>query len=490
MKISFKSIRWRIQLWHGLLLLLVLAAFGIRSYYLARENRFSVIDQDLRHQSILVLVAMPDSPARRDIETALRAAFIGVPLHGLQQALRLSQNSSELHKFPASVPLRHLLETEVQTLSKTGVYYTMWNTNGAILFHSDNAPGLIPKPQATGKPGFHSRTRGELREEFISTARGFELLVGRPIRDDLASLHRVAIHMVMAGCIIMALGLAGGWWLSRRAVSSIKDISNTAEKIASGNFTERINISCTDNELGGLAKVLNTSFDRLQAALDRQSQFTADASHELRTPLSVMLAKTNAALARERTPAEYRSALESCRNATRRMSQLAESLLTLARLDSGEEVGKREPCQLELVAREAVELLRPLAEANGIKVNTEFEDAACLGDTEQLGQVVTNLVSNAIQYNRLGGEVWVKVKSERQTTFLIVSDTGQGISAENLPHIFERFYRADKSRSSADGHVGLGLAIAKAIIEAHGGTIHVSSEFGCGSTFTIHLVSA
>ena len=201
----------------------------------------------------------------------------------------------------------------------------------------------------------------------------------------------------------------------------------------------------------------------------------------------MVLTQTQTALARERPAAEYRESLAACQRAAQRMRRLTESLLTLARLDSGEATASREPCDLDRVTRDAIELLRPLAQEQSIALEVEATPTRCVGNAEQLGQVVTNLVSNAIAYNRPGGSVRVKVTSEPGAAVLAVCDTGQGIAPEDLPHIFERFYRADKARSSAAGRTGLGLAITQAIVEAHSGTIEVATELGKGSTFTVRL---
>jgi signal transduction histidine kinase len=201
----------------------------------------------------------------------------------------------------------------------------------------------------------------------------------------------------------------------------------------------------------------------------------------------VVLTQTQSALARERPAGEYRESLAACQRAAQRMRRLTDSLLTLARLDSGEAATTRSPCQMDQIAHDAAELLRPLAQEQGITLETELAPAPCAGNAEQLGQVVTNLVSNAIAYNRPGGSVKVKVASEAGAAILSVCDTGQGIGPEDLPHIFERFYRADKARSSAAGRTGLGLAITKAIVEAHSGTMAVATELGKGSTFTVRL---
>ncbi len=497
MKLPFKSIRWRLQAWHGVLLLLVLLAFGFWSYHLARENRFEAVDRELWQESVLVAVAMPDSPERASMRAAVRKLFLG----RLQSEFHDLSGSLEIESATNAVPTGRRLGrqpgakvTALLTRSEQeGFYYVLWQTNGAILLRSGNSPGNVPKP-AAGRPlNSAMQTRGDLREQCITAANGTQLLVGRSIATDLAGLQQLAFRMGLMGGVILLLGLAGGWWMSSRAIRPIKDISAAASKIASGKLAERINLSDTDSELGQLAGVLNASFDQvqtaineLQATLNRQVQFTADASHELRTPVSVVLAETNSALARERTPAEYQEALESCRQAARRMRRLTESLLTLARLDSGEQAGKREPCDLQVVAQEAINLLQPLAEQRGVKIQAELREGPCIGDAEQLGQVVMNLVGNAIQYNRPGGEVCVRINADGwRTTVLNVIDTGAGIAAADLPHIFDRFYRADKSRSNADGHIGLGLAITKAIVEAHGGAISVTSEIGSGTTFTV-----
>ena len=203
--------------------------------------------------------------------------------------------------------------------------------------------------------------------------------------------------------------------------------------------------------------------------------------------MTVVLTQTQSALARERPVDEYRESLAACQRAAQRMRGLIECLLTLARLDSAEAPAALEACDLDRIADEAVELLRPLAQEQGIALEVELAPALCLANAGQLAQVISNLVSNAIHYNRPGGSVRVTVGSEADTAMLSVRDTGEGIAPDDLPHIFERFYRVDKARTGAQGHSGLGLAITKAIVEAHGGTIEVTSEPGQGSVFKVRL---
>jgi two-component system OmpR family sensor kinase len=300
-------------------------------------------------------------------------------------------------------------------------------------------------------------------------------------------MHLLALSLGAAGCAVLAFGLAGGWWLATRAIRPIADISATAMKIAGGDLSQRINAADTESELGRLAGILNSTFARLEAAFGHQARFTADASHELRTPVSVILTQTQSALSRERPGPEYREALEACQRAAQRMRTLTASLLELARLDGGQEPMKRGSFDLARVVQDSVELVRPLAAERHIEIHSDLPPMECQGDAERIGQVATNLLSNAIHFNRDRGEVRVSVRAENSSALLTVADTGVGIPAEDLPHVFERFYRVDKSRSRIQGRTGLGLAICKAIVDVHGGSMEVSSRVDNGSVFTLKL---
>jgi heavy metal sensor kinase len=329
--------------------------------------------------------------------------------------------------------------------------------------------------------------RGVLREVFIITPPGEIILAGRSTAPELGELRLAAWRLVAVGGGVLLFGLAGGWWIATRAIRPIADISATATKIAAGDLSQRISAADTENELGRLASVLNSTFARLEAAFDQQARFTADAAHELRTPVSVMLTQTQSTLTRERDASEYRETVEACQRAAQRMRRLTESLLELARLDAGQETMKRVHFDLANTARECVELIRPLADERGIIIRCELAALKCEGDSERLAQVITNLLGNAVQYNKDHGEVRVAAEYHDGTALLKITDTGHGIPAEDLPRVFERFFRADKARTGSSGHSGLGLAISKAIVEAHGGTIEVSSQPEVGTTFTVRL---
>jgi len=470
----FQSIRWRLQLWHGVWLTVVLSGFGLTAWRLQWATQFERVDQELEQRLSVLAGALrrgggtPDRPPQARPPRPDWPAFDNFPPPPLEE--RLSARDFDLFEGAAG----------------GAFYYVVWQRNGREGSRSASAPPGVPRP-VRGALARESRWRGTLRERIHFLPPGECILVGRDSREEVRGLGRVAWLLAGAGVVVLVLGWAGGWWVSSRALRPIGEISAAAAKIATGNLAQRIHTADTRSELGELARVLNDTFARLQASFDRQAQFTADASHELRTPVSVVLTQSQTALARERPAAEYRDSLAACQRAAQRMRRLTDSLLTLARLDSGEALAPRGPCDLDRIAQETAELVRPLAEEQQVALEVKSIPARCEGHAEQLGQVVANLVSNAIYYNRPGGRVRVEVAAEAGAAVLVVRDTGPGIAPEDLPHIFERFYRADQARSNRAGRVGLGLAITQAIIEAHGGAIAVATELGQGTTFTVRL---
>ena len=243
----------------------------------------------------------------------------------------------------------------------------------------------------------------------------------------------------------------------------------------------------TESELGRLACVLNSTFERLEAAFAQQKQFTADASHELRTPIAVLITEAQTTLARTRDAAEYRETVEICLETAQQMRRLTQALLELARFDAGQEPLERRQFELGETVRGCVERIRSMVLERGIHVELELAQAEVFGDPDRVDQVVTNLLVNAVHYNKDQGQIHVVTRTENHLAVLTVSDTGSGISAEDLPRLFERFYRCDKARSRSNGRSGLGLAICKAIVDAHGGGIEVESRVGEGTTFTVRL---
>ncbi len=480
MNSPFHSIRWRVQAWHGLILLGAVIAFCFTAYRLAWNNQLRTIDKSVfEAEGKLVAAVMrnnPSAPAAgaRDDDTPLSPALL---LERLRSGKGLMPPEASA-VFGGTAP--------------GYAYFSLRDAAGGIFLQSPNAPpGLSLLPMPAGHYADKWRTIGHRREVLRSSAPGLRSLVGRDITPELDAMHRFAWSLGASGLAVWLLGLLGGWWIAGRAIEPIAAISRTAAHIADGHLQDRISTAGTDSELDQLSRVLNHTFDRLQAGIEQQKQFIADASHELRTPVTVLLSETHRILKsdRERTPEEYRQVIRTCREAAQRMRQLVEPLLLLTRQEAQGAPVQRQPCDLSAILRDTLEQLGPLAAAREIQLHADLPPVICLGDPATLAILATNLLANAIQHNRDGGRAFVRCEHRDRTAILTVRDDGPGIAPADLPHVFERFYRADKARASADGHAGLGLAIAKTIAENHGGTITVQSPPGEGTVFTVTLPS-
>jgi signal transduction histidine kinase len=320
-------------------------------------------------------------------------------------------------------------------------YFAIWD-GGGKLFRAGGVAEVPPLPTALGR-----RQRGDLREHIARSRHGATVLVGLSQAADRARLRGLISSIVGGGLAVLVLAGAGGAWLARRS-----------------------------------------AFARLEEAFARQTRFTADASHELRTPVSILRTQIELALSRARAPGEYRETLEICLRSVQRMSSLVDGLLTLARADGSTDGLTRERVPLETVVRAAAETVRPAAAERGVSLHLDLGPAVVEGDPERLADVATNLLSNAVRYNRTGGRVEVALAGQADGGVeLIVADTGIGIPAEARGKIFDRFFRVDAARSRAAGGAGLGLAITKWIVEAHGGRIQVEDNPGGGSVFRVRL---
>jgi two-component system, OmpR family, sensor kinase len=492
----FKSIKWRLQIWYGLILVSVLAGFGFTAYQLERGRLVGRIDDELHRRVQILANALRRPPPRGPEGNGQPGQPFNRPPPGqFPNDGPPGQNPRpplEFHLPPETVGL-------FGTNDSNNFYFTLDGRDGNEIAYSGNVPsheGVGAYDLLRGNPEQGTRTlpsekiwnANEFREVFDQLPSGESILVGCSIAPELKELHRTTMKLTGVGGIILFFGLAGGWWIVSRSLRPVGAISSAAAKISGGDLSQRINVAEAESELGQLAAVLNSTFARLEAAFAQQQQFTSDAAHELRTPVSVMLTQAQTALNRERTAPEYRETVEICQRAAQRMRRLIESLLALARLDAGQEQMKRLEFDFSQTISDCAEMVQPIAEERAVKISTALEPVEITGDSERLAQVVTNLLTNAIQYNLRDGEVRVKLESQNGMAVLTVSDTGQGIGAEDLPRVFERLYRADKSRST--GGNGLGLAISKAVVEAHGGTIEVASEENVGTTFTVRLPMA
>jgi len=290
--------------------------------------------------------------------------------------------------------------------------------------------------------------------------------------------------------IIVASGL-GAFVFLGRTQRQLAEITTEVAAITDGrSLHRRLALSEETTDFADLVTTLNAMIGRLETSFGALRRFTADASHELKTPLAVLRADVERAMHHNSTQTERMVALEEALQEVRRMTDLVESLLTLARADEGRFDIYREPIELQPLVQEVYETALILGEAQGVTVNLPFTtDVVVMADRTRLRQLFLNLVTNAIKYTPAGGKVELGLGRHPDNVTFAVRDTGIGISAADFPHIFERFWRADRvrSRMSERGGFGLGLAISQWIAQAHGGTLTASSRLGRGSLFTVTL---
>ncbi len=482
----FHSIRWRILAWNFGLLAATATVLLVAFYQIERQNRLQTVDLQLREMMSKHMGAVNDLiPGSSGPRSPLLTAS-GRPrtpdVAGQRQAKA---------------------EAALNALEKERIWVFVADMAGPVQFRTLAAPiepDLVERCREEVMDEAEAPTKGRQPVNQIVSYLGQRMLVHRPPGQMIvvfgtdtqaleAELRLLGWKLALGGVVLVFLGGGIGWVLAGRSLRPIDRIAADAEGIAAGDYGRKIDVEDTESELGRLAVVLNDTFGKMNEARDRVTQFTADASHELRTPLTVILSDSQSALRQERTPEEYRQALETIKHAAVRMKTISDGLLELAHGDLAQPVEKA-PCDLADLADESVALLARLSREKGAILEAKLESATILADPARLGRVILNLVMNAILHNPAGVRVVVTTALVDGRAELTVADNGRGIPAEALEHIFERFRRIDPEGSRHAEGAGLGLAIVKQAVEAHGGTIAVTSEVGRGTTFRVRLPEA
>ena len=318
----------------------------------------------------------------------------------------------------------------------------------------------------------------------------YTVQVAATVDEALEALEKFRVILALAAPMLLIAASAGGYWISRRALAPVDEISHAAQRISIENLTDRLRVPQTGDQLQRLSETLNEMLSRLESAVRRMAQFTADASHELRAPVSLIRTTAEVAvLKRDRSAGEYLEALDDILEEAERTSQVVESLMLLARTDSGKETLDCVPVDACTIVRGAAEQGERLARNHGVEFSIDLpaSPVPVQADAEALRRALLILMDNAAKYTPRGGAVRVALSRNNGFAIASVSDSGIGIGPEDIPHVFDRFWRTDKARSREQVGAGLGLSIAKWIIDVHGGSISIESELGKGSVFTIHL---
>ena len=462
--IQLSSIRFRLSIWYFLSLAVVLAIVAVGSWFAMRASLYHAIDEALRQR-----------------------------LPGMRQFLEEHANMSPEH-------LNEELN-ESSNLAAGGGLFRIYDAQGKLIYESE---GLTKYHLANRSPAFRNTsvqfTNGGTRRESVRVAAqqieaGGKLLtieVAEPLRFYNRALHHFEELLWECLPVLIVLATLGGYWISRRALAPVDRITQDARAISPTNLSARLAVPPAKDELQRLTLTLNQMLDRLESSFNRVRQFTADASHELRAPLTLIHTAAEFSLRRNRTREDLFDAMQKVLRESKRTTELVNNLLLLARADAS--TIAFEPAAVNLTASigELKDQALMLAEARQIAISFQLPSAPVLvnGDESSLARLCLILIDNAIKYTPPGGTVSVELRPETDSVLILVRDTGIGIAKDDLPLIFDRFWRADKVRSREMGGTGLGLSIARWIVDQHGGVVNVESKVGVGSSFSVRLPNA
>ncbi|HSS98726.1 MAG TPA: heavy metal sensor histidine kinase [Terriglobales bacterium] len=384
---------------------------------------------------------------------------------------------------------------ETYILEHSGDYLQIREEQGAWIYRAsflEKNNASIATSQELQSPLYEDRKIAGRRFRFLSeivevNGRRFIVQTGIPEGDILRTLHYFRQNLFSSALVVLLVASGVGFWLSRRALAPVDAITHTARSINAANLNSRLEKLDTGDELQRLSDTLNEMLSRIENAFQRVSQFTADASHELRTPISLMRTEAEIALRKSRDESEYQEALRHILGEAERTSTLIEKLLSLARADAGRESLDIHPLNLRETVQKVIKEWRQVINDHRLNITQDIadQDLFIAGDRAALVRLTNILLDNAVKYTPAGGNIEVALQPSDGNAVFTIKDTGIGISDDDQPRIFERFYRADKARSRELGGAGLGLAIAHWIVEQHGGSIRVRSSLGSGSQFVV-----
>jgi heavy metal sensor kinase len=462
---NFRSLRFRLTAWYAGLLVGALLLFGV-SVYLGLERYL-------------------DSSLQRTLAAECRT--IGSELLSQLRAKNAKWLESEINEAYAPEVNGHFIR--VTREGGATVYLSGVPKDGAF------DPSHVSLPNSEQKEGARKVRFEDGGQLFINATTftagdGTRFLVecGAPYRQVQVALHGLLVTFVIYVPLIVSLAMCGGYWLMRRSLRPVDEITDRAEGITSTNLSERLPVIRTGDELERLSVALNRMIERLDEAFQHINRFSADASHELRTPLTILQLELEGIAHNYRLDPGLVDQVGSALEETHRMSRIVDSLLAISRLDAGEVKVDKMPLDLGELAISTAEEMKLLADEKSIALHNRTSSGIHVeADRARLQEVIVNLIDNAIKYTQEGGEVEISVRRELGVALLEVTDNGPGIPPHALPHVFERFYRADKARSRESGGAGLGLSIVKAICTAHGAEVKVSSRERHGSRFSIEF---
>jgi heavy metal sensor kinase len=464
--VNFRSIHVRLIAWYTALIIVTSVAFAGYTYYSARHRLYSNLTDVLSRR----IERVRDNVLPKDL-----------PPQQLAKEIR-----------------------DVYFPEASNRYIRISHTDGKVIYASgqpqDDVFNIAEIPPPKDYTEIPTRRVDNMNKEFSLLLVGQKVKAGKDeyfiemgasTQYIANSLDKLVYTLLLGLPIVGIIALVGGFWLVQRAMEPVETIRCTAKKITFSNLRQRLPVAPTGDAIESLSITLNQMLERLEHAYQQASRFSGDASHELRTPLTIMRSELESLCASMRAyqlPMEFRERIGSVLEEAERLSNIVEGLFAVARLDAGEAKIEHKTFDLAALVQSTIEQVQLLADEKRLSVYIDApQPVLIMGDPARLKQVVVNLLDNAIKYTMAGGTISFTVKTEPTKAILSVKDNGIGISADALPNIFDRFYRADKVRSRSTDGAGLGLSIVRSICLAHGGKINVSSKEGIGTLFTIEL---
>jgi heavy metal sensor kinase len=458
-----RSIRFRLTAWYATILTMTFACAAVAVWMTLAHSIKVTVDKELRARFATVRAYVEEEASGNGVAHITEELTEDAVVNSGSAYLRIVDRNGKFIYVSPRTQKWPLKITEGGSLPAPGAFQTL--SINRTPFRILTAPVSI----GTVQIGLPTDEFQEMQQQFLWT-------------------------VVFGTAMLLLISAVAGYWMSGRALRAVDRIAIAAERITSANLSERLPCMSTGDELDRLSEVLNKMLAGLESSFRRIAQFTADASHELRTPVAIIRTTAELMSSRPRSPDEHNRAWASVLAQTERTTQLIDDLLTLARSDAGADTLDLQPTEIAAVASAAVSTMQVLAGSRGVHLRfMPTAQQVLLADAEALGRVFTILLDNAVKATAPGGLVVVSLALERDANghhaVITVKDTGAGISPEDLPHIFDRFYRASKDRSRETGGAGLGLAIAQWIVSRHDGLIQVQSQLGKGATFRVILPS-
>ena len=457
----FDSVRTRLTVWYAAVLALSLIAFAVIVYYAAANIFYSRQDELLRSTAQTVASAYvqeleeEQSTEKANDVVLAQMVFPNRYVEVADADGRVVAWSSNLAGHQLTVPAAVLSEAR---------------QDGAFVVLNQLRVAVVPLSVDRSKQiGF--------------------AIVAEPLSVVDEGLRRLRRDFLFGVPLILVLASIGGYFLARKSLSPIALMNQQTQLITAKNLSARLDVAHPRDEVGRLATTINELLARLDAVFQEQKRFITDASHELRTPLAVLRGETEVALQQERATAEYKESLALIKDEAERLSRIVENLFMLARQPVDTPSMVNEPVRLDELVADCVRAAHVLAMQKGLRLKIEgvLPPVTVSGDDEMLKRMLLNLLDNSVKYTASGGEISVALRSQNGDARIVVTDTGIGIAESDQRRIFDRFYRVDKARSRALGGAGMGLSIARWIVEGHGGSLSVESAPGRGSAFTADL---